>query len=78
MTVFFENGDRYNLLNSAVLDIMDYVRKESLKMLVDHLVEHFGHRFEDVDYVDTLRALKLKYDQVRSASRGMVLKRTRT
>jgi protein phosphatase-4 regulatory subunit 3 len=70
MTVFFENGDRYNLLNSAVLDIMDYVRKESLKMLVDHLVEHFGHRFDDVDYVDTLRALRLKVGVLGSGGGG--------
>eukprot|EP00955_Chlamydomonas_euryale_P026303 277850-Chlamydomonas_euryale.AAC.1 len=64
---FLSDNTNINLrarTRSAVLDILDYVRKESLKMLVDHLVEHFGHRFDDVDYVDTLRQLRLKYDQM--------------
>lgn len=38
MVVFFENGERYNLLNSAVLDLIDFIRKENIKPLLDHLV----------------------------------------
>ncbi len=29
---------------SSVLDIVDYVKREGIKILIDHLVEHFGHR----------------------------------
>jgi len=32
MTVFFENGARYNLLNSAVLELVEFVRKENIKV----------------------------------------------
>lgn len=34
---------------------MDYVRKENVKELINHLVENFGQRFEDCYYVDTFR-----------------------
>ncbi|KAG2450841.1 hypothetical protein HYH02_004675 [Chlamydomonas schloesseri] len=63
MVVFFENGERYNLLNSAVLDLIDFIRKENIKPLLDHLVEQYGHRFDELNYVKTFEQLKLKYDQ---------------
>lgn len=130
MAVFFENGDRYNLLNSAVLDLLDLIAKENIKPLLEQLVrghrgrralgagrggalggrevamgaaalveggagregwlpwagmhqcrptgkargmdgphavppqvETYGHRFDDVAYVDTFRKLRSKYEQ---------------
>lgn len=32
MEAFFANGDRYNLLNSAVLEMIEFIRKENLKV----------------------------------------------
>lgn len=32
MAVFFENGERYNLLNSAVLELVEFIRKENIKV----------------------------------------------
>lgn len=32
MDVFFANGERYNLLNSAVLEMVEFIRKENLKV----------------------------------------------
>ena len=32
MTVFMENGNRYNLLNSAVLELIDYIRRSNIKV----------------------------------------------
>jgi hypothetical protein len=32
MDAFFANGDRYNLLNSAVLEMVEFIRKENLKV----------------------------------------------
>ena len=65
MNVFFENGDRYNLLNSAVLELVDFIRKENIKALIDHIVEKFGNRFQDVTYVNTFEMLKQKWEQAR-------------
>ena len=36
--VFLENGRRYNLLNSAVLELLDFVRRENIKSIITYLV----------------------------------------
>ncbi|KAG6544232.1 hypothetical protein Mapa_014335 [Marchantia paleacea] len=60
---FLANGNRYNLLNSAVLELIDFIRKENITILIVHLVENFSEKLECVDYVETIQALKLKYEQ---------------
>ena len=40
--------------------------QENIKSLVTHLVDQFFPRLEHVDYVETFKSLKLKYDQVRA------------
>jgi hypothetical protein len=32
MGAFFANGERYNLLNSAVLELVEFIRKENIKV----------------------------------------------
>lgn len=32
MTAFWDNGERYNLLNSAVLELVEFIRKENIKV----------------------------------------------
>ncbi|KAK9802569.1 hypothetical protein WJX73_004679 [Symbiochloris irregularis] len=61
---FLANGPRYNLLNSAVLEMFEFMRRESMRVLIAHTIERFWERLERVDYVDTFKALKLKHDQV--------------
>ncbi|KAL3683370.1 hypothetical protein R1sor_001392 [Riccia sorocarpa] len=60
---FLANGSRYNLLNSAVLELIDFIRKENISILIAHLVENFAEKLECVDYVETVQALKLKFEQ---------------
>lgn len=63
MRVFKRNGDRYNLLNSVVLELVDFIRRENIRGLIHHLVEKYESWFEEVYYVDTFRLLKLRYQQ---------------
>ncbi|CAL8462717.1 g2250 [Coccomyxa elongata] len=63
LAAFLANGERYNLLNSAVLEMVEFIRKENIKPLVSHLVEQYGTRLASCTYVDTFRNLKLKYEQ---------------
>ncbi|XP_078727986.1 serine/threonine-protein phosphatase 4 regulatory subunit 3-like isoform X1 [Lampetra fluviatilis] len=63
--VFMSNGPRYNLLNSAIIEIFEFIRVENIKSLTVHVVENFCKALEDVDYVQTFRALKLCYEQER-------------
>ena len=70
ITVFVANGERYNLLNSVVLEMVDFIRKENLKILICHFMEkHYG-RVEDIDYDDTFVKLKDKYEQMLDNDRG--------
>lgn len=41
VSLLLKNGDRYNLLNSALLDLFEYIRRENLKLLVEHVVRNF-------------------------------------
>ncbi|WIA20078.1 hypothetical protein OEZ85_005938 [Tetradesmus obliquus] len=68
MTAFWDNGERYNLLNSAVLELVEFIRKENIKSLIEYLVEKFGDRFAEVTYVDTFKQLQLKWEQSKEAA----------
>lgn len=61
--VFKENGPKYNLLNSAIIELFEFIRKENIKHLIQHVVENYGEFFKTVEYVDTFKLLLLKYEQ---------------
>ncbi|GJP54336.1 hypothetical protein CLOM_g13437 [Closterium sp. NIES-68] len=63
MAAFRANGARYNLLNSVVLELMDFVRKENVRPLVAYIVESYGSWLDGIDYVDSFKLLRLKYEQ---------------
>lgn len=60
---FLANGNRYNLLNSAVLELFKFVVDENAKSLIIYLVEKYNDKFENIQYVDIFKKLKTKYDQ---------------
>lgn len=57
------NYDRYNLLNSAILELFEYIKMEDIKSLCTHVVENFSTTLDKITYVQTFKALKLRYDQ---------------
>ena len=60
---FRANENRYNLINSAVLELIEYIRKENFKSLISYVVENYSQDLEKIDYVDSFQQLKLKYEQ---------------
>uniref|UniRef100_A0A8C5MX20 SMEK homolog 1 n=1 Tax=Leptobrachium leishanense TaxID=445787 RepID=A0A8C5MX20_9ANUR len=62
---FLNNGSRYNLMNSAIIEIFEYVRVEDIKSLTAHIIENYWKALEDIEYVQTFKGLKLRYDQQR-------------
>ncbi|KAK7329535.1 hypothetical protein VNO77_23705 [Canavalia gladiata] len=60
---FVANGNRYNLLNSAVLELFEYIRKENLKLLMKYIVDSFWNRLEKFEYLVSIQSLKVKYEQ---------------
>ncbi|KAH9766129.1 Binding protein [Citrus sinensis] len=60
---FVANGNRYNLLNSAVLELFEYIRKENLKSLVKYIVDSFWNQLVNFEYLASLHSFKVKYEQ---------------
>ncbi|XP_024962169.1 serine/threonine-protein phosphatase 4 regulatory subunit 3-like isoform X1 [Cynara cardunculus var. scolymus] len=61
--VFVGNGSRYNLLNSAVLELFEYIRKENLKILLKYLVETYWEQLVQFDSLPSIQSLKVRYEQ---------------
>lgn len=61
--VFIKNGSKYNLLNSAILELFDTIRRKNMKKLVSHIIKNYWDKVKDVDYCDTFQKLKEQYDK---------------
>ncbi|XVF66140.1 hypothetical protein PTKIN_Ptkin10aG0011300 [Pterospermum kingtungense] len=60
---FVANGNRYNVLNSAVLELFEYIRKENLKVLVKYIVDSFWNQLVRFESLASIHCLKVKYEQ---------------
>ncbi|XP_061975617.1 uncharacterized protein LOC133697211 isoform X1 [Populus nigra] len=60
---FVSNGDRYNLLNSAILELFEYIRKENLKSLLKYIVDSFWNELVKFEHLTSIQSLKVKYEQ---------------
>ncbi|XP_010615009.1 protein PPP4R3C [Fukomys damarensis] len=63
VNAFLANGHRYNILNSAIIELFEYISVQNIKSLVAHVVENFYMAFELIEYVQTFKRLKTKYKQ---------------
>ena len=57
------NNGRYNLLDSAVIELFEFIRTEEIKSLCIHLIEKYGDKLDTVDYVRTFKGLRTQYEQ---------------
>ncbi|KAK5647858.1 hypothetical protein RI129_002750 [Pyrocoelia pectoralis] len=60
---FVKNNGRYNLLDSAIIEMFEFIKLEDIKTLCSHVIENFGKSFDEICYVQTFKALKQRYDQ---------------
>ncbi|EXB55733.1 hypothetical protein L484_007728 [Morus notabilis] len=60
---FVRNGHRYNLLNSAILELFEFIRKENMKSLLKHIVDSFWNELVKFEYLAPIHSLKVKYEQ---------------
>ncbi|XP_060687509.1 serine/threonine-protein phosphatase 4 regulatory subunit 3B [Hemiscyllium ocellatum] len=65
INAFLDNGARYNLLNSAIIELFEFIRVEDIKSLTTHIVDNFYKALEHIEYVQTFKGLKLRYEQER-------------
>ena len=64
LNIVYETMPRDNLLNSACLELFEFIKRENLKPLIAHLVETCRSRLQEITYVDTFQTLILRYDQM--------------
>jgi len=60
---FLRNNGRYNLLDSAILELFEFIKMEDIKSLCVYVVDTFGRALDKVEYVQTFKCLRLRYDQ---------------
>lgn len=59
---FLSNGARYNMLNSAVIELMEFIRRENIKPLIRYLIEnHYMDKLDSITYVSTFSLLRQRY-----------------
>uniref|UniRef100_A0A914HJF2 Serine/threonine-protein phosphatase 4 regulatory subunit 3-like central domain-containing protein n=1 Tax=Globodera rostochiensis TaxID=31243 RepID=A0A914HJF2_GLORO len=51
---FVENGQRYNLLNSSLIELFEFIKTERIYALIEYIIQkHWKDTFSMVDYVQT-------------------------
>ncbi|XP_049988717.1 protein PPP4R3C-like [Alexandromys fortis] len=63
INAFLRNGKRYNLLNSAIIELFEFIRVENIKSLIENIVKKFFTAFDSVEYVQTFKGLKIKFEE---------------
>ncbi|KAK5908714.1 hypothetical protein CgunFtcFv8_016747 [Champsocephalus gunnari] len=63
INALLDNGTRYNLLNSATIELFEFIKVEDVKSLIAHIVDNFYKALESIEYVQTFKGLKGRYEQ---------------
>jgi len=64
LDIVIENGPRDNLLNSACLEIFEYVRREGIRPMIAHIVENYREPMESISFVDIFQDIVRRYDHL--------------
>lgn len=62
--IVYDSMPRDNLLNSACLELFEFVKRENIKPIVLHIVEKYHDKLKEITYVDTFQDLILRYEQL--------------
>lgn len=69
INAFLRNGKRYNMLNSAIIELFEFIRVENIKSLIANIVKNFFTAFDSVEYVQTFKGLKIKFEEEKERKR---------
>lgn len=65
--VLKNNNGRYNLLDSAILEMFEFIQSENLLPLMNHVLTNFGTFLESIDYVNTFKVMRQKKEALHEA-----------
>ena len=69
LDIVLETMPRDNLLNSACLELFEFVKRENIKPIIIHMVQSHQEKLESITYVDTFHALIERYEEINSFNR---------
>ncbi len=64
LEIVIETMPRDNLLNSACLEMFEFIKRENIKNVILHVVEKYRGKIKDITYVDTFQNLTNRYEQM--------------
>jgi protein phosphatase 4 regulatory subunit 3 len=64
LDIVIETMPRDNLLNSACLDLFEFIKRENMKHVLLHIVETYREKLKQITYVDTFHNYILRYEQM--------------
>jgi protein phosphatase 4 regulatory subunit 3 len=71
LDIVIETMPRDNLLNSACLEMFEYIKRENIKNIILHVVEKYRDKIKDITYVDTFQNLINRYEQMQGYNAEM-------
>ena len=71
LNIVYETMPRDNLLNSACLELFEFIKRENIKPIILHIVENYREKLKDITYVDTFQNLISRYDQMQGYNPDM-------
>ncbi|KAJ5908277.1 hypothetical protein N7495_000959 [Penicillium taxi] len=64
LDIVYESMPRDNLLNSACLELFEFIKRENIKPFITHVVEKYRDKLEKITYFDTFQSLIARYEQM--------------
>jgi protein phosphatase 4 regulatory subunit 3 len=71
LDIVIETMPRDNLLNSACLEMFEFIKRENIKNVILHVVEKYKDKVKDIIYVDTFQNLMIRYEQMQGYNADM-------
>jgi len=68
LDIVLETMPRDNLLNSACLELFEFIKRENIKPFILHVVEKYRDKLEQITYVDTFQSLTMRFEQMQGYS----------
>ncbi|KIW45480.1 uncharacterized protein PV06_03871 [Exophiala oligosperma] len=62
--IVIDTMPRDNLLNSACLELFEFIKREAIKPVIHHLGENYRQQLQDITYVDTFVQIYLRFEQL--------------
>lgn len=64
LDIVLETMPRDNLLNSACLELFEYIKRDNIKPIITHVVEKYREKMMAITYVDIFEKLIQRYDEL--------------